>query len=76
MNHNFILGLLGGSANKESACNTGDIGLIPGSERSPGKGMTTHSAFLLGESHRERSLEGCSYCYRVTINMGFPVAHF
>ena len=28
----------GGSDSKESACNVGDLGLIPGSERSPGKG--------------------------------------
>ena len=29
---------LNGSASKESACNAGDIGLIPGSRRSPGEG--------------------------------------
>ena len=29
---------LGGSINKESACNAGDMGSIPGSERSPGEG--------------------------------------
>ena len=28
----------GGSDGKESACNAGDWGLIPGSERSPGEG--------------------------------------
>ena len=28
----------GGSEGKESACNEGDPGLIPGSGRSPGKG--------------------------------------
>ena len=28
----------GGSDGKESACNTGDPGLIPGSGRSPGEG--------------------------------------
>ena len=27
----------GGSVSKESACNAGDVGLIPGSERSPGE---------------------------------------
>ena len=27
-----------GSANKESACNAGDLGLIPGLGNSPGKG--------------------------------------
>ena len=31
-------GFPGGSDSKVSACNEGDLGLIPGSERSPGKG--------------------------------------
>ena len=30
-------GFLGGSDGKESACNVGDLGLIPGLERFPGK---------------------------------------
>ena len=29
---------IGGSDSKESACNAGDLGLIPGSGRSPGEG--------------------------------------
>jgi len=32
------LGLPGGSVGKESACNVGDLGLIPGSERFSGEG--------------------------------------
>ena len=32
------LGFPGGSAGKESACNAGDLGLIPGLGRSPGEG--------------------------------------
>ena len=31
------------SVGKESACNAGDVGLIPGSGRSPGEYMATHS---------------------------------
>ena len=31
-------GFPGGSDNKESACNARDLGLIPGSGRSPGEG--------------------------------------
>ena len=31
-------GFLGGSNDKESSCNAGDLGLIPGSGRSPGEG--------------------------------------
>ena len=33
-----FLGFPGGSAGKESACNTGDPGLIPGLGRSPEEG--------------------------------------
>ena len=32
------LGFPGGSAGKESACNTGDLGVIPGLGRAPGEG--------------------------------------
>ena len=32
------MGFPGGSDSKESACNAGDLGLIPGSGRSPGGG--------------------------------------
>ena len=32
------MGFPGGSADKESACNAGDLGLIPGLGRSPGEG--------------------------------------
>ena len=35
-NLNFM-GFLGGSVGKESACNAGDTGLIPGLRRSPGR---------------------------------------
>jgi len=33
-----FLGLPAGSAGKESACNVGDLGLIPGLGRAPGEG--------------------------------------
>ena len=33
-----LLGFPGGSAGKVSACNAGDLGSIPGLERSPGEG--------------------------------------
>ena len=33
-----VLGFPGGSEVKASACNAGDLGLIPGSGRSPGEG--------------------------------------
>ena len=45
----YILGALGfpgGSDGKEPVCNAGDLGSIPGSGRSPGEGMATHSSIL------------------------------
>ena len=33
------MGFPGGSDGKESACDVGDLGLIPGSGRSPGEGI-------------------------------------
>ena len=41
-----LLGFLGGSEGKESACNVGDLGLILGHKDSLEKGMTTHSSIL------------------------------
>ena len=35
-----------GSAGQESACNAGDLGLIPGLGRSPGEGTAIHSSIL------------------------------
>ena len=35
---NFCLSFPGGSNSKESACDAGDLGLIPGLGRSPGEG--------------------------------------
>ena len=36
----------GGSDSKESACNAGDLGSVPGSGRSPGEGNGSHSSIL------------------------------
>ena len=49
-------GLPGSSAGKESACNVGDMGLIPGLGRSPGEGNGNTPVFLPGEFHGRRSL--------------------
>ena len=34
-------------SDKESTCNAGDAGLIPGSGRSPGEGMATHCSIFV-----------------------------
>ena len=41
-----FLGFPDGSDGKESSCNAGDLGLIPGLGRSPEEGMATHSCIL------------------------------
>ena len=43
------MGFPGGSDGKESACNAGDPGSIPGLEISLEKGMATHSSTLAWE---------------------------
>ena len=49
------------SAGKESACNAGDLGLIPGLGRFPWRRKWQPiPVFLPGESHGQRSLMG--YC--------------
>ena len=47
-----FLGFPGGSVGKESACNVGDLGSIPGLGRSPGEG----NSYLLQHSGLENSM--------------------
>ena len=59
----MVAGFTGGLGGKESACNIGDMGSIPGSGRSSGGGRGT-PVFLPGESYGQRSWasyspEGC-----------------
>ena len=57
----FWLGFSGGSDGKESACNVGDLGLIPTLERSlRGGHSNANPVFLPGESPRTKSLAGYS----------------
>ena len=50
-----------GSVGKESACNVGDLGLIPGWGRFPGGGNgNRHQNSCLGNPHGQRSLAGYS----------------
>ena len=48
------MGFPGGSEGKESACNAGDWGLIPGLGRSPGEG--THSTIPESDTTEQLSL--------------------
>ena len=50
-----------GSVRKESTCNEGDVGLIPGLGRSPGGGHGNRLQYSgLANPHGQRSLMGCS----------------
>ena len=51
---------LGGSDSKDSACNSGDPGLSPGSGRSRRREWLPTPLFLPGKSHDQRSLVGYS----------------
>ena len=55
------MGFPGGSDCKESTCNEGDLGSIPGFGKIPWRWAWLHTpVFLIGESHGQRSLAGCS----------------
>ena len=64
LNVDFLLGrdwvpqpFPGGSDGKQSACNVGDLGLIPGLRRSPGRGQGNPlQCFCLENPHGQRNL--------------------
>ena len=49
-----LMGFPGGSVGKESPCNAGDVGLTPGSERSPGGGHGNPLQYSCLENPRDR----------------------
>ena len=56
-----LVGFPGGSDSKESSCNAGDLGSIPGFERSPGGGHGNPLQYsCLENPHGQRSLVGYS----------------
>ena len=75
-------GIPGGSDGKESAYSAGEPGSIPGSGGSAGwedpleKGMATHSVFLPGEFHGQRSLAGYSPWGCKESDTTEPLIHF
>ena len=52
-----------------------DVGSIPGLERSLEEEGTTHSVFLPGESHGQRSLVGCRLWGRTESDMTEATQH-
>ena len=51
------MGLPGGSDGKESACNVGDPGSIPGSGRSPGEGNSNPLQYSCLENPMDRGAQ-------------------
>ena len=59
--HHHTMGFPGGSDGKESACNAGDLGLIPRLGRSPGGGHGNPFQYnCLENPYRQKNLEGHS----------------
>ena len=61
-----LMDFSGSSAGKESSCNAGDLGLIPGLGRSPGAGNGNPLQYsCLENPHGQRSLLGYSpWCHK------------
>ena len=58
---NFLWAFLVAQMVKKSACNAGDLGLIPGLGKSPGGGLGNPLQYsCLENPHGQRSLAGCS----------------
>ena len=70
------LGFPGGSDGKESDCNAGNLGLIPGSGRFPREGMATHSSILAWKIHGQRSLADYSPWGRKESDMTEQLTYF
>ena len=51
-----------GSPSKESACNAGDLGLIPGLERSPGEGNGNAPQYSCLENPMDRGAWQVTEC--------------
>ena len=49
-----MLGFPGGSGDKESACNVGDLGSIPGMGKTPGEGNGYPSQYSCPENSMDR----------------------
>jgi len=64
------MGFPGGSDGKESICNVGDLGSIPGLGKSPWRrAWQPTPVFLPGEFHGQRSLAGYSPWGRKELDM-------
>ena len=66
----------GGADGKESACNTGDLGSVPGLGRSPGGGHGDPLQYsCLENPHGQRSLVGCSPLGSQRVRHDYAIKH-
>ena len=66
----MYMGFPGSSDGKDSACNAGDLGSIPGSGRSPGEGNSNPLQYsCLENPHGQRNLAGYSPWGRKELDM-------
>ena len=63
--------LSGGSDGKESACNEGNLGLIPGSGRPLEKGTATHASILAWRIEKTREFLKNIYFYFIDYTKAF-----
>ena len=68
-----FLGFPGGSAGKESACNVGDLGLIPGLGRSPGEGNSYPLQYSGPENFMDSRVHGVAKSQTQLRNFHFPL---
>ena len=62
MKNALCTGFLGSSVNKESTCNAGDLGLIPGLGKSPGGGHSNSLQYSCLENHKDRRACKATVC--------------
>ena len=84
----LVQGIPGGSDGKESACNVGDLGSIPGSGRSPGEGNGNPLQYSCLENPMDRvawglQSMGCkdsnmaaTFTYVCTLNISDDISTF
>ena len=65
----------GGSDGKESTCNVGDLGLIPGLERSPGEGNSYLLQYCGLENFRDNTVHGVAKSWSQLRGFHFHFQH-
>ena len=69
------MGFPGGSADKESACNAGDLGLIPGLGRYPGEGNGYPLQYSGLENSMDYIVHGVTKSWTQLSNFNFHFSH-